>query len=99
MPHIVAVEHISVHAALKQFAFECLRDGRLARARQAGEPNHCAPMSHLRCSFSARDLLFRPKNIFALGDRAIGISSSKNNSASADASLIGDDKTTEIYNA
>ena len=38
--HVVAVQQVAVMAALHQRLFERIGDGRLARARQPGEPHH-----------------------------------------------------------
>ena len=55
-------------------------------------------MTGPRRSGVRRNLSFDPKNIFALGDGPIRVDAAKNCSATANVSVIGNDKPSEIWN-
>src|SRR5205085_11995560 len=62
------------------------------------EPNHRATMTRPRRSRFGRDLSFNPENVFALGDRAIGVKAAKNCSAATNLTVVRNHETPKCRN-
>src|ERR1041385_2554914 len=99
MADIVTIKHVSLHGAIEKFAFECLRDGRLSGPGQPSEPNDCASMPASCSPLCGCDFSFRPKNVFAFGDRTICVNAAKDSTAATNFAVIKNDKPAEIGNA
>src|SRR5439155_3607413 len=87
-----------MHAALNQVAFESLCDGRLAGARKPSQPNHRSPMTAAHCPCARRNFSLRPEDVLALCDGPVRINAAENRAATADLSVVYDNKAAEIRN-
>src|SRR4029077_5509650 len=99
VPDVVAIEDISVHAAMVQVAFECLCNGRLPSAGKSRQPDNRSSMTAPHCARVRCNFSLGPENIFALCDGSVCINAAGNRAAAADLSVIDDNKPAQIRNA
>src|SRR5206468_3455811 len=81
MPNVVTVEHVCMHAANEQLAFERLSNGRFPGPRKASQPNNCSPMTAPHCPRGGGNFSLGPKDIFAFCNGAIRVNAAENGSA------------------
>src|SRR6266516_4782812 len=55
-------------------------------------------MAGTHCALASRDFFLRPKDIFALCDGSIRVNATKNCAATADLSVVDDNKAAEVRN-
>src|SRR6266487_610883 len=98
MTDVVAVEHVCVHGSMKQLTLKRLGDSRFSCTGETSEPNDRSAMAAPRRARSSRNFSFAPKNVFALCNLSIGVDAAENRTASADLSVVNENKSAEIRN-
>src|SRR5918996_2723495 len=99
MPDVVTIQDIGMHGALEQLSLECLGNGRFSSTGEPGQPKDRSAMTASQCALAGGNFSLGPKNILALGSFPVGINTAENRAATADPSVVHDNKSAEIRDA